>query len=85
MRLFRWGIWGLLVIWLIALARREARKRGRPSLGFSAALAGAGILSFLAAIGIQNLEVSQILVVAALILIAAALATVLWQGFGRNS
>ena len=82
MRLYRWGILGLLVVWLIALARREAHRRGRPSLGFSVLLAGGGVLSFLAAIGVQNRELSQILVVAALILIVAALAAVLWQGFG---
>ena len=81
MRNLRWLIAAAFVAWLILAARREALRRGRRNLALAVPLVGAALLCFVAAIFSVTPLLSNLLLLASLSLIAAAIAIVFWQGF----
>jgi len=81
MRWLRLVAGAAIVGWLLVMARREALRRGRRSLATALTLAGAGLLCFLLAVSPLHPAVSNLLLGLALVLLAGALAVVLWQGF----
>lgn len=80
-RWIRWGAAAALVIWLLAMARREALRRGRRALAIALPLAGVAIICFLVAIFESNALVSNIFMLTAVLSITAAIGVMLWQGF----
>ena len=71
----------MLVAWLLAMARREALKRGRKGLASALPLVGAATVAFLLAISPVSPQVSNISLLAALLFLAGAIGLVLWRGF----
>lgn len=83
-----WGLaaGGVLLVWVLATAHSQARRRGR-RIGVSLLLSGAACVLFATAVLAPRPPVtatwSQALVVGSVVMLAAAVGVVLWQGFRR--
>ncbi len=88
MRWWRIGLGAALLIWVLGAAYYQARRRGH-SIGSALVLFGASVLCFLIAAFYPRPPVtdaiSQELIVAAVVLLAAAMGIVLMRGFTGRS
>jgi len=85
-RWWRLALGGALLIWVLGTAYFQARRRGR-RIGPAPFFLACAVICFAAASLLPRPPVtfflSQVLIVASVVLLALAMAVVLWRGFRR--
>jgi hypothetical protein len=81
MRWLRFGVGVAVVVWLLAMARQEALRRGRKGLASALPLVGGAIISFLLSISPVGPLASNLFLLLAIVLLAAAIGSALWRAF----
>jgi len=83
-RWWRLALGGALLLWVLGTAYVQARRRGR-ELGLAVLLVGGAVVAYIAAALIprppMTEAVATFLVVGSLLLLAGAIAVLLWHGF----
>ncbi|NIM04996.1 MAG: hypothetical protein GTO55_03405 [Armatimonadetes bacterium] len=81
MRWLRLGVGIAVVVWLLAMARREALRRGRKGLAAVLPFIGGAVISFMLAVSPIDPRASNFFLLIALLLLAVAIGAALWRGF----